>query len=60
MVRVCGTYWGEQKCIQGFDRNDGNRHLEDLGIDKTNIKRNVKETAQDTMDWIYLAVDWDK
>jgi hypothetical protein len=61
MGRICGTYGGEERCIQGFSREGD--HLEDPGIDrwiilKWRFERGVGGGG--CMHWINLAQDRDK
>lgn len=55
MGRACGTYRGEEKCIEGFGGEAWRDHLQNLGVD--NIKTALKETGQEGVDWIHLAHD---
>jgi hypothetical protein len=43
MGRACGTYRGEEKCIEGFGGEAWRDHLQNLGVD--NIKTALKETG---------------
>jgi hypothetical protein len=42
---ACGTYRGQDRCIQGFGRGDPRErdHLEDIDVEEDNIKMDSQE-----------------
>jgi len=41
---VCGTYWGEERCIQDLmGKHDGERLLEDIGIVEGKYKMYIQK-----------------
>jgi len=55
MGGVRSTYEGEERCVQGFGREKGNRQL---GRPRRKSKDNIKMDLQELgwgMDWIGLA-----
>jgi hypothetical protein len=56
MSRTCGTYGGEERCIQDFDGKlkEGN-HLEDTSVDRRIILKLIFEKWGGGMDRIGLA-----
>jgi hypothetical protein len=62
MGRTCGTYGGEERCIQGFSGETLGK--EPLGRPRRrwedNIKMDLQELGWGGMDWINLAQDRDR
>jgi hypothetical protein len=58
---ACGTYGGENRCVQGYGEEPKEKHhLEDLGMDGRIILNGSKGTGWGSLDCMHLGQDLDE